>query len=146
MKPITSSNAKNHFGAVLARLKDEPVAVERYGKTIAFLVPANRRLLNEHEVARREARLLQAGVEKDRLNKHLRIGLALLSGPSAAVKSMLAGAQAEVARWERDGLCSTDYIDRWQRLLSLPAPELAQQMCGDAGGWGPALRQNSPWR
>jgi hypothetical protein len=27
----------------------------------------------------------------------------------------------------------------------LPAAELASQMCGDVDGWGPALRQNSPW-
>jgi hypothetical protein len=50
-----------------------------------------------------------------------------------------------VARWASEGLCSADYIARWQAWLALPLQQLAPLMCGDAQGWGPAMRQNSPF-
>ena len=143
---MTSSHAKNHFGAVLSQLKNEPVAIERHGKPIAFLVPAHQRPANQEDAARREARLIQSGIDKDRLVRHLRVATALLSAKRPAAKAMLARAHALVDRWERDRLCSRDYVERWRNLLDLPIPQLAQEMCGDAGGWGTALRQNSPWR
>lgn len=52
---------------------------------------------------------------------------------------------AVVEQWRTHQLCSSDYIDRWQALLELPLPKLAQAMVSDADSWGPALRQNSPW-
>ena len=50
-----------------------------------------------------------------------------------------------VARWEQQGLCSADYIQRWRKWLAWPVPRLVRAMCSDAAGWGNAMRQNSPF-
>ena len=36
-------------------------------------------------------------------------------------------------------------IERWRAMLAKPLAELVDAMCGEAEGWGAALRQNSPW-
>jgi hypothetical protein len=58
---------------------------------------------------------------------------------------MMRKARETVDRWRREKLSGADYIERWTTLLKLPVRELALAMTSDLEGWGPALRQNSPW-
>ncbi|MCY1539625.1 hypothetical protein D9M68_752210 [compost metagenome] len=94
---------------------------------------------------RRLARLQQAGIEKDRLIRHHRIALDLLTVEPAQREGLIQRARDTVDRWRREQLSSRDYVDRWAALLALPVQELAKEMVADADGWGTALRQNSPW-
>jgi hypothetical protein len=94
---------------------------------------------------RRAARASQALLEKDRLVKHQRIAIELLTLPKKEQQQLLRQARAVVARWRAEHLCSQDYMEKWESLLALPVPELAKAMSSDLEGWGAALRQNSPW-
>ncbi len=77
---------------------------------------------------------------------HQRLAIDLLCMDARRRTDMLARAGAEVQRWQDQNLCSQDYVDRWRLWLALDVRELAQTMCGDADGWGNAMRQNSPFR
>ena len=126
MQQVSSTQAKQAFGALLETATREPVAIEKHGKIKVivacptFFSEAGRQ---EAQLAeRRAARLRQALVEKDRLIKHQRIGINLLTLPEKAREALIQRAHAVVERWRTDGLCSQDYIERWQALLSLPPP------------------------
>lgn len=144
MDKISASAAKQNFGQVLERAALAPVGIERHGKLVAALVPpqwlARAPVLDE----RHRAREAQQRVELARLMAHQRIGIALLAHKSGQ-KALLATARREVQRWAAQQLCSHDYISRWTEWLALPVAELVERMCSDADGWGPAMRQNSPF-
>ncbi len=93
---------------------------------------------------RRCARDAQRQVELERLAAHQRRGAELL-GCKERQTLMLEAAKREVERWIELQLCSQDYIDRWSAWLALPPGELVERMCSEADGWGPAMRQNSPF-
>ena len=143
MDRITASAAKQNFGQLPARAATAPVGIERRGKLVAALVPpqwlAQSSLMDE----RRRAREDQQRVEQRRLMAHQRIGIELL-GHKVRRKQLLDGARREVRRWFEEGLCSSDYIERWNEWLALPTIDLVDRMCSDAEGWGAAMRQNSP--
>lgn len=149
MQHMTASNAKQNFGELLEALAQGPVAIERHKKIKAIVCapeafqPAHR--AGGQMLERRHARAAQETVEKDRLIKHQRLAIELLTMPKSQSNALIRQARAEVDRWRRDRLCSPDYGDRWDELLSLPRADMARAMCGDAQGWGTALRQNSPW-
>jgi hypothetical protein len=84
-------------------------------------------------------------VEQGRLMAHQRVAIALLSLPEPGRRRLLQAARREVRRWQDGQLCSRDYIDRWNEWLALPKAQLVERMCSDAGGWGQAMRQNSPF-
>ena len=144
MDKVSASAAKQNFGNVLERAAAAPVAIERHGKVVAALVPADwlarASLLDE----RRQARERQKQVEQNRLMAHQQIAIELLIDGSRR-QQLLKAARREVRRWSEQGLCSQDYIDRWSEWLALPAAALAKEMCSDADGWGTAMRQNSPF-
>lgn len=147
MKQFSSTHAKQYFGEVMKAAGVAPVAIERYGKVEAivaapqFFQPAGADVAAE----RRHVRLQQAMVEKDRLIRHQRIALDLVTAPAKARDAMIGEALKVVERWRRERLCSDDYIDRWSEILRQPVRDMAMTMVSDADGWGPALRQNSPW-
>jgi hypothetical protein len=143
MQTFTASQAKQNFGALLSGLAHGPVAIERHHKTVAVVMlpgavptPPN---------PRQQARAEQQQRELQRLMRHQQMAIALLCAPPAKQMQQLQAAQAVVARWAVEGLCSADYIARWQAWLALPLQQLAPLMCGDADGWGAAMRQNSPF-
>ena len=144
MDKFTASAARQNFGQLLERAATAPVGIERRGKLVAALVPphwlAQSPLLDE----RRRAREDQQRVEQLRLMAHQRIGIELL-GHKVRRKLLLDGARREVRRWSEQGLCSSDYIERWNEWLALPTIELVDRMCSDAEGWGAAMRQSSPF-
>ncbi|TFY98693.1 type II toxin-antitoxin system Phd/YefM family antitoxin [Ramlibacter rhizophilus] len=144
MDKVTASEAKQKLGEYLERAASAPLAIERHGKVVAGLVPpewlSRAELLDE----RRQARQAQQRIEQERLLAHHRIAMELLVDKRRR-QELLDTARREVRRWSQQGLCSQDYIDRWSEWLSLPAAELAKQMCSDANGWGNAMRQNSPF-
>ncbi len=149
MKQFSSTRAKQNFGELLSAATLEPVAIEKHGKLQAIVAPPRFFTAAQASVdgleARRLARLGQTVVEKNRLIRHQRIALDLVTVPAAVRKKMITGAKEIVQRWRREQLCSLDYIDRWSAILRLPAREMAMQMTSDDNPWGPALRQNSPW-
>lgn len=143
MQTFTASQAKQNFGALLSQLAHSPVAIARHNKTVAVVMlptavqaPPNPRL---------QARADQQQREQQRLMRHQQLAISLLCATPAQQTRQLQAAREVVVRWEQDGLCSADYIARWHEWLSLPLKDLAPLMCGDADGWGPAMRQNSPF-
>ena len=153
MEKMTASRAKQNFGELLESVAKGPVAIERH-KSIKAIVcsPGSFRAAVEGPSSpgkaledRRAARAAQQLVEKNRLIKHQKLAIDLLLMPEAKRHELIARARAEVLRWRRDRLCSTDYADRWDDLLGLPIGDLAQTMCSETLEWGAALRQNSPW-
>lgn len=142
---VAASYAKQNFGEVLGRAARGPVGIERHRKLVAAVVPPHW-LSQAHELdERRAARAAQQQVELLRLMAHQRLAIGLLCAAPAQQRTQIAAAQRVVDRWEREQLCSQDYIRRWRAWLALPAAQLARRMCSDAQGWGPAMRQNSPF-
>jgi hypothetical protein len=143
MQTFTASQAKQNFGALLSQLAHSPVAIARHHKTVAVvMLPAVAAALPN---PRLQARADQQQREQQRLMRHQQLAIALLCAPPRQQALQLQAAQAVVARWASEGLCSADYIARWQAWLALPLQQLAPLMCSDAQGWGPAMRQNSPF-
>lgn len=149
MRHFTSSQAKQSFGELLKAAESGPVAVEKHRKVqVIVATPAHFAASQqgaELKAERRLARLNQTLLERDRLMRHQKMAIDLLTMPPADQARSIARARAMVARWQADGLCSEDYIQRWASILNLPVDQMAQTMVSDADGWGTALRQNSPW-
>jgi hypothetical protein len=145
MDIVAASHAKQNFGEVLGRAAHGPVGIERHRKLVAAVVPPH--WLSQGSVLdeRRAARGAQQQVQLERLLAHQRLAIELLCASPAQQRRQIAAAQRIVQRWEREHLCSQDYIRRWRAWLALPVPQLAKRMCSDADGWGPAMRQNSPF-
>jgi hypothetical protein len=119
------------------------VAIARHNKSVAVvMLPAAAQALAN---PRQQARADQQQREQQCLMRHQQLAIALLCAPPAQQALQLQAAQAIVTRWTSEGLCSADYIARWQAWLALPLQQLTPLMCGDAKGWGPAMRQNSPF-
>lgn len=145
MHTVPASHVKQHFGEVLALAQQQPVGVERHRKLVAALVPPGWLSRQDALDERRLARQAQQQVELARLMRHQQIGIELLCGSAVQVRKRIEAARREVDRWEAAQLCSTDYIQRWRAWLALPLPRLVKTMCSEAGGWGAAMRQNSPF-
>lgn len=145
MNAVSASHVKQNFGEVLALAARGPVGVERHRKMVAAIVPpdwiARHGALDE----RRAARAAQQQLELRRLMAHQQMGIELLCESPAEQRRRIAQARREVDRWEAGRLCSADYIERWRAWLKLPVRDLVRRMCSDAQGWGPAMRQNSPF-
>jgi hypothetical protein len=56
----------------------------------------------------------------------------------------LTEARARVERWSASGSVHPDWVSRWERLLALPLPEVAEALSSDSVEMG-ALRQTSPF-
>lgn len=149
MEQFPSSIAKQQFGQLIKAAGIAPVAIEKHGKVVAYVVSPERFNQAQPDDPQRSARQLaranQAMVEKDRLNRHHRIALDLVTLPASQRDQLIQNARAVVDRWKKERLCSTDYIRKWEQILSLDPVAMASTMVSDADGWGPSLRQNSPW-
>ena len=143
MHRLSATDAKNTFAQLLAFAQQGGVEIEKHGKVVAVVLPPG--AAAQAPDARRAALAQQASVELARLMRHQRAALNLLSLPAAQARKRVKQAQRIVDQWEADGVCSQDFIRAWRQLLALPVKSLALEMCGDLKGWGPALRQNSPW-
>lgn len=146
MDQFSASQAKQQFGELMKAAMLAPVAIERHGKVRALVMaPTFFPGAADPKAARRLARMEQALVEKDRLIRHQRIALDLLTLPVPQRDAMVQQARETVERWRVESLSSRDYIDRWTQILAMPVASMAIEMVSDAQGWGTALRQNSPW-
>jgi len=145
MDTVAASHVKQNFGEVLALAARGPVGVERHRKLVAAIVPPHWLEKRDTFDERRAARAAQQQVELRRLMAHQQLGIELLCGSRNEQRARIAAARREVDRWEHGKLCSGDYIVGWREWLGLPVPELVRRMCSDAQGWGPAMRQNSPF-
>lgn len=149
MNLVSSTLAKQNFGQLLKASETEPVAIEKHGKVHSFMVSADYfarfAVDSDGHAARNLARMRQSAVEKDRLIRHQRIAFDLVTLPADQLEELIDGAKAIVVRWRAEQLCSSVYIEMWERILSMEPIEMAQAMVSDADGWGASLRQNSPW-
>ena len=149
MEQFSSTRAKQCFGQVLLASASAPVAIEKHGKVTAILASPEFfervQAASEASTSRILARMTQASVEKDRLIRHQRIALDLALLPSSETKCLIRNAMSIVNRWRNERLCSKDYVERWAEILGLPPKKIAEAIVSDMDGWGPALRQNSPW-
>lgn len=149
MQQVTSTHAKQCFGQVLEAVAAGPVAIEKHGQVKAILASPEffARAQSNASIAdsRAMARLQQASVEQSRLIRHQRIALDLAISSHDARNQLIEQAKSMVNRWKNERLCSKDYIDRWESILNLPPKKMAETIVSDMEGWGPALRQNSPW-
>lgn len=59
-------------------------------------------------------------------------------------RRILGEANAQIVKWERDGLCSPIYVKLWRRILRNPAEGLMRVVSGNPGSTD-ALLQNSPF-
>lgn len=149
MYRMRASQAKQSFGELLRRAAHEPVAIERHKRIEAIVMPPgalppdDSRALELAE--RRLARARQQLMEHERLIRHHRIALDLATLPAAGRRRLIAQARSRVAQWREKGTSSRDYIDRWTEILALPPAQVARAIVSDLGGWGTALRQNSPF-
>lgn len=101
--------------------------------------------MNSEDLARQLTRANQALIEKDRLIKHHQIALDLVTALPNHRDQMIGGARAAVARWDSKRLCSREHIERWNEILDMEPKKMAITMVSAIDGWGPSLRQNSPW-
>lgn len=149
MLQVPATEAKQRFGELLRRASLEPVAIERHSRVEAVMVPpdffAKAHEADSQLAQRKLARANQALVERDRLIRHHEIARDLLSLPGRKRQALIRYARESVRQWRERRLCSPDYISRWTQILELPTAELARAITSDLEGWGPALRQNSPW-
>lgn len=149
MQQFSSTDAKQRFGQLLKASASGPVAIEKHGKVQAYLASPEffeRAQKNDPEnSARKLARANQALIEKDRLIRHQRIAFDLATSPPGKRGLLIKNALAVVKRWRLERLCSIDYIQKWEHILKMPPQEMATTMVSDIDGWGPSLRQNSPW-
>ena len=149
METISASAAKQQFGHILRAAGSAPVAIEKHGKAVAYVISPERFARQQSDesprLARQLARAQQAMLEKDRLNRHHRIAFDLITLPAAKRNQLVKAARAVVERWRVERLCSADYIQQWEEILQLKPAEMASAMVSDLDGWGNALRQNSPW-
>lgn len=149
MQQFSSSDAKQKFGQLIREAAAAPVAIEKHGRIAAyvtspeFFVLANKD--DAKKAARQIARAQQALVEKDRLIRHHKIALDLVTLDEKKRERMIRNAQAVVLRWRAERLCSIDYIRSWEKILKMPPKQMGAAMVSDANGWGSSLRQNSPW-
>lgn len=81
-------------------------------------------------------------VNERRLVKHVQVARALREGSSAA-DEIIALAEIQVERWEKNSLCSKDYIVAWRDLLKHPVE--AASILEERSARAAALRQNSPF-
>ena len=149
-RQFTASQAKQNFGDLLLAAELGPVAVERHRKVRVIVVKpehfaASQQRPPDPKTERRLARLQQSLLERDRLIRHQKIAIDLLTLPKFDSTKLVKRAKAMVERWRTESLCSDDYIQRWSDILKLPVKQMAQAIGSDLDGWGTALRQNSPW-
>ncbi|MDP3250332.1 MAG: type II toxin-antitoxin system prevent-host-death family antitoxin [Hydrogenophaga sp.] len=153
---IPATHAKQAFGEMLDRLRSgQPLAITSHGRIKALIATPEMWSTTSEKVAsaveeldrveRKLARALQGQVEHDRFQRHARLAVELLGSAPDRQAEIVNAAKARVQRWKANGVSSDDYIDRWAQLLSLPVQQLARAMVGDCDGWGPALRQNTPF-
>ena len=149
MRQFTSTEAKQHFGELLKAAAHGPVAVERHRKVQAIVLTpdhfAAMQAQPDRQAERRVARLQKAMAEHERLIRHQRIAIDLLTLPRTGREQLIAKARATVAFWQAEHLCSSDYVQRWSDILAKPARDVARLIVDELDGWGPALRRNSPW-
>ena len=87
METVRATDLKNRLGKVLRRVAYAPVAVERHGKVVAYLVPTTHRLAPKAGPSQRPARPTEAGGRAD----------------EERVARLCAGADFRPSRWRRAG-------------------------------------------
>lgn len=100
-------------------------------------------VLARNRLARFAAVEKKVAADAKMLNFHQSIVTKLRQNP-AIRDDMLSTALAQVDRWERDSLCSPEYIARWRSALRGGADGIQAKVLNDPV-WMKALIQNSPF-
>lgn len=153
---ISATQAKQAFGEMLDRLREEPtLAITSHGRIKALIsTPQAWSAQRGADTSAREAidamerklaRARQSALEAERLQRHAELAIDLLNAAPERQQALIGQARDMVRKWRDDHLVSADYIERWERLLDLPVGQMARELVGDCDGWGRALRQNTPF-
>lgn len=82
-------------------------------------------------------------ISERRLAKHEPIALALRAASAQVIDEIISLANLQVELWEKNSLCSKDYISAWRELLKHPSD--AASILEERSARAAALRQNSPF-
>lgn len=93
--------------------------------------------------ARKAARAVKHRQDEDLRALHER-ALALVSDRTRA-PSVIARAQATVAKWESAHICSSFYVEEWRRILADPVEGLRRRVLQTNAPAGVALMHNTPF-
>lgn len=92
--------------------------------------------------ARRIARQQQEEREYRRLVAHAWIASRLRGGQD--VDEIIAAAESQIELWQRDRLCSRDYIDAWRDVIAC-GPQRIAGVLEERSQYGIRMRQNTPF-
>jgi hypothetical protein len=111
MQQISATDAKQTFGDLLDAAARGPVAIEKYKKIKAIVAAPEffaRASQEQARLAERHmARLQQSLLDKDRFIQHQQIAVKLLTLPARERRALIEKAQAVVAQWQAERLCSS---------------------------------------
>jgi len=82
-------------------------------------------------------------IDERRLAKHVPVASALRAAPAQIVNEIIYLANLQIDSWEKNSLCSSDYISAWRELLKRPND--AASILEERSSHAAALRQNSPF-
>jgi transcriptional regulator with XRE-family HTH domain len=118
-------------------------SLERLAVPLALeltLLPSGAHAALETRLAREEERRRRV----ERRAQHAALAAHLLGAPAPKARTLIARARESVDRWERDRLCSAQYISRWRTMLTGTRERVARALLR-RDAWSDALFQNSPW-
>ena len=82
-------------------------------------------------------------IDERRLAKHVPVASALRAASAPIANEIIYLANLQVDSWEKNSLCSSDYIFAWRELLKCPND--AASILEERSSYAAALRQNSPF-
>ncbi|KFX62369.1 hypothetical protein [Paraburkholderia fungorum] len=92
--------------------------------------------------ARRVARRQQEERDNRRFAAHQRIASNLRAGRD--VEETIAAANCQIELWQRDRLCSRDYIEAWRNVIAC-GPRRIADVLEERSPYGIRMRQNTPF-
>lgn len=98
-------------------------------------------MVSELHKRQQQARKAQLELNEHRRQKLLVVARSLRDPQQAP--AVVASAMEQVRLWRAKNLCSRDYIDAWESLLT--EPEKAAEILEDPSPCAAQLRQNSPF-
>lgn len=106
--------------------------------------PHNVIMINNLQIQHSDgASLAFLDIDERRLAKHVPVASALRAAPAQIVNEIIHLANLQTDSWEKNSLCSSDYISAWRELLKRPND--AASILEERSSHAAALRQNSPF-
>ncbi|MFM0399681.1 hypothetical protein PQR37_34410 [Paraburkholderia nemoris] len=88
------------------------------------------------------ARQQQAERENRRLAAHASVAALLRAG--SGVEAVVGAARDQIKKWQSGALCSRDYIEDWENVIS-QGPNRIAEVLEEQSAFGMRMRQNTPF-